>query len=118
MMLQKSDLHDRYGCGCQNCFGIPFWLVGEVTTHSSLFGWDWDVHWANGQMSFWLSHGSVLYWFPHQGSWFWFAEMNHLPCLAKVKGLYNRFVCGFFGKLSLWLTVCHFLNFCDTAAHF
>ena len=25
------------GCGCQNRFGIPFWLVGEFTTSFSLF---------------------------------------------------------------------------------
>ena len=25
-----------FGCGCQNRFGIPFWLVGEFTTHFRL----------------------------------------------------------------------------------
>ena len=27
--------------------GIPFWLVGEFTTHFGIyFGGDWDVHWG------------------------------------------------------------------------
>ena len=31
-----------FGRGCQNHFGIPFWLVGEFTTHfSTYFGGDW-----------------------------------------------------------------------------
>ena len=25
-----------YGCGCQDRFGIPFWWVGEFTTHFRL----------------------------------------------------------------------------------
>ena len=26
---------------------IPFWLVGEFTTHfRTYFSWDWDVHWG------------------------------------------------------------------------
>ena len=29
----------------QNRFGIPFWLVGEFTTHFGISG-DWDVHWG------------------------------------------------------------------------
>ena len=29
--------------------GIPFWLVGEFTTHcGTYFSWDWDVHWRYG----------------------------------------------------------------------
>ena len=33
------------GCGCQNRYGIPFWLVGEFTTHfRTYFSGDWDVH--------------------------------------------------------------------------
>ena len=36
-----------YGCGGQNRFGIPFWLVGEFTTHSrTYFSGDWDVQWG------------------------------------------------------------------------
>ena len=36
-----------YGCGCQNRFGIPFWLVGAFTTHfRTCFSGDWDVHWG------------------------------------------------------------------------
>ena len=36
-----------FGCGCQNRFGIPFWLVGEFTTHfRTHFSGDWDVHWG------------------------------------------------------------------------
>ena len=31
----------------QNRFGIPFWLVGEFTTHfRTYFSGDWDVHWG------------------------------------------------------------------------
>ena len=27
--------------------GVPFWLVGEFTTHfRTHFSWDWDVHWG------------------------------------------------------------------------
>ena len=26
-------LPEPHGCGCQNRFGIPFWLLGEFTTH-------------------------------------------------------------------------------------
>ena len=38
-----------YGCGCQNRFGIPFWLVGEFTTHfRTYFNGDWDVRWGTG----------------------------------------------------------------------
>ena len=34
-----------YGCGCQNRFGIPVWLVFEFATHfRTYFGGDWDVH--------------------------------------------------------------------------
>ena len=30
-----------------NRFGIPFWLVGEFTTHFRTYSsWDWDVHWG------------------------------------------------------------------------
>ena len=47
---------DRYGCGCQNRFGIPCWLVGEFTTHFRLdFGGDWDAHWGYGL----LTHGHI-----------------------------------------------------------
>ena len=28
-----SPKTERRGCGCQTRFGIPFWLVGEFTTH-------------------------------------------------------------------------------------
>ena len=36
-----------YGCGCQDRFGIPFWLVGAFTTHfRTHFSGDWDVHWG------------------------------------------------------------------------
>ena len=46
----------KYGCGCQNRVGIPFWLVGEFTTHSSTyFSGDLDVHWAYGI----LTHGHL-----------------------------------------------------------
>ena len=37
------------GCGGQNRFGIPFWLVGEFTTHFRTYfsGWiESDVHWG------------------------------------------------------------------------
>ena len=38
----------RHGCGCQNRFGIPIWLVGEFTTHFRTYvGVDWDVHWVH-----------------------------------------------------------------------
>ena len=38
---------DFCGRGCQHCFGIPFWLVGEFTTHCTIyFSGDWDVHWG------------------------------------------------------------------------
>ena len=41
----------RWGCGCQNRFGIPFWLAGEFTTHfRTYFRGDWDVYWP-------LTHG-------------------------------------------------------------
>ena len=44
------------GCGCQNRFGIPFWLVGDFTTHfRTYFSGDWDVYWAYGI----LTHGQV-----------------------------------------------------------
>ena len=33
----------RNGCGCQNRFGIPFWLVGEFTTHFRTY-----VRWGLG----------------------------------------------------------------------
>ena len=35
------------GCGGQNPLGIPFWLVGEFTTHFGTYlSGDWDVHWG------------------------------------------------------------------------
>ena len=44
------------GCGCQNRFGIPFWLVGEFTTQfRTYFSGDRDVHWGYGL----LTHGHV-----------------------------------------------------------
>ena len=44
----------KYGCGCQNRFGIPFWLVGDYTTYfRTYFSGDWDVDWRHGL----LSHG-------------------------------------------------------------
>ena len=37
----------RCGCGGQNRFGIPFWLIGEFTTHCRTYvSGDWDVHWG------------------------------------------------------------------------
>ena len=48
----------RCGCGCQNRFGIPFWLAGEFTTHFRTYfsGWiESDVHWGYGI----LTHGHV-----------------------------------------------------------
>ena len=37
----------EHGCGCQNRFGIRFWLVGEFTTHfRTCFSGDWEVHWG------------------------------------------------------------------------
>ena len=36
--------------------GIPFWLVGEFTTHfRTYFSGDWDVHWGYG----FLTHGHM-----------------------------------------------------------
>ena len=29
----------------QNRFGIPFWRIGEFTTHFRTYSGDWDVHW-------------------------------------------------------------------------
>ena len=47
----------RCGCGSQNRFGIPFWLVGEFTTHfRAYFSGDWDVRWGYGI----LTHGHVF----------------------------------------------------------
>ena len=36
---------DSCGCGGQNRFGIPFWLVGEPPILVGFSG-DWDVHWG------------------------------------------------------------------------
>ena len=30
---EAKSVHETNGCGCQSRFGIPFWLVGEFTTH-------------------------------------------------------------------------------------
>ena len=54
---RPTDTHadlQTYGCGCQNRFGIPFWLVGEFTTHfRTNFSGGWAVHWGYGL----LTHG-------------------------------------------------------------
>ena len=44
----RRALRDRiFGCGCQNRFGISFWLVGEFTNHfRTYFSGDWDVYWG------------------------------------------------------------------------
>ena len=40
-------LQKKIGCGCQDRFGMPFWLVGEFTTNfRTYFSGDWDVHWG------------------------------------------------------------------------
>ena len=40
----------------QNRFGIPFWLVGDFTTHfRAYFSADWDVYWGYGI----LTHGRL-----------------------------------------------------------
>ena len=47
---------EAFGCGCQKRFGIPFWLVGEFTTHfRTYFSRDWDVYWGYGI----LTHGQM-----------------------------------------------------------
>ena len=34
-------------------FGIPFWLVGEFTTHfRTYYSGDWDVHWGEYELDF------------------------------------------------------------------
>ena len=47
---QIWSLHlGQCGCGCQHRFGIPFWSVGEFTTHFRTYvsGWiESDVHWG------------------------------------------------------------------------
>ena len=45
----------RNGGGGQNRFGMPFWWVGEFTTHfRTYFSGDWDVHWGHGILTqFW-----------------------------------------------------------------
>ena len=57
-VLSMGSSKDFCGRGCQHRFGIPFWLVGEVTTNfRTYFSWDWDVHWGYGL----LTHGLVLF---------------------------------------------------------
>ena len=49
LLSTAAPRKDRYGCGGQNRFGIPFWLLGEFTTHSRTYfsGWiESDVHWG------------------------------------------------------------------------
>ena len=42
----------RNGRGCQHRFGIPFWLVGEFTTHFRAYcSGDWDVHGGYGVLA-------------------------------------------------------------------
>ena len=51
----KGGFRRTHGCGCQNRFGIPFWLVSEFTTHFRTYFSDWDVHWGYGI----LTHGHM-----------------------------------------------------------
>ena len=44
------------GCGCQNRFGIPCWLVGDFTHVRTYFSGDWDVHWGYNLD---LTHGQL-----------------------------------------------------------
>ena len=43
--LAAQHRHIRWGCGCQNRFGIPFWLAGAPHLRTYFSG-DWDVHWG------------------------------------------------------------------------
>ena len=53
----NSSLEKLISSGCQNRLGIPFWLVGEFTTHfRAFFRGDWDVHWGYGI----LTRGHIL----------------------------------------------------------
>ena len=51
-----------HGCGSKPM--VPFWLVGEFTTHfRTYFSGDWDVHWGYGV----LTHGHMMklaFWVP------------------------------------------------------
>ena len=58
-------------CGCRNRFGIPFWLVGEFTTHFRTSGdWDFDpwpprfggVHTQGNFQLIWWSKGHTVNW--------------------------------------------------------
>ena len=43
----RPETPGPFGGGGQNRFGIPFWLVGEFTTHfRTFFGGDGEVHWG------------------------------------------------------------------------
>ena len=50
----KTRRNKRYGCGCQNPDGIPFWAgAPPILVYCS---WDWDVHWGCGI----LTHGHMV----------------------------------------------------------
>ena len=41
-----------YGCGCPNRFGVPFWLVGEFTTHFRAYFSGWIGMFTGGTIGF------------------------------------------------------------------
>ena len=53
------------GCGGQNRFGIPFWLVGEFTTHFRTYFGGWIGRFTGGTIWI-LTHGQVSLTSPHQ----------------------------------------------------
>ena len=62
-VLSMGSSKDFCGRGCQHRFGIPFWLVGEFTTHFRTY-FSWGLRCSLGVRAFdpWPCYFSMSVW--------------------------------------------------------